>query len=117
MKRATKIDAPALAPSARVDAATRALASAIGELVEAQIAQGVAASEWIDQTQSPLGRNRHCRLAREGAFPSRKVGRSVLVKREELDRYLETKLRQIVDVSADEDREVERVVARLRRSA
>ena len=46
--------------------------------------------EWIDQKRSPLGRRRHCELARRGVFlDARKSDGKWLVRRKELDAYIE----------------------------
>jgi hypothetical protein len=45
--------------------------------------------DWIDQRRSPLGRKLHCALWRDGALPGRKVHRRVLVRRRDLDAYVE----------------------------
>lgn len=78
-----------LTPEARRERAKRLIADGIAELIEATIASGVAANEWVDQKTSPLGRDRHLRLVREGKLPARKVGRRVLVKKADLDAYFD----------------------------
>jgi len=78
-----------LTPEARIARAKRMIADAIGEMIEAYIAKGVAASEWIDQFDSPLGRHRHLRLVREGKLKATREGRKVLVRRSELNAYLD----------------------------
>ena len=72
--------------------------------------------EWVDQEQSPLGRRRHLALAKSGKLPASKVGRRVLIRRSAIDAYLERKrvLVKSVDNEEDEDREAERLLARLR---
>ena len=47
------------------------------------------ANEWIDQTASPLGRRRHCALARRGVLKAHKDGARWLVRRKDLDAYIE----------------------------
>jgi hypothetical protein len=44
--------------------------------------------DWIDQTQSPLGRKLHCKLVREGVLPGCKVKRKLLVRRPDIDAYI-----------------------------
>lgn len=78
-----------LTPEARVERAKRRLADDIDELVEAKLAKSAAGGEWVDQKTSPLGRKKHLRLARQGKFPSKKEGRQVLVRRDDLNAYLE----------------------------
>ncbi|MGH3430115.1 MAG: helix-turn-helix domain-containing protein, partial [Mycobacteriales bacterium] len=55
-----------------------------------------------DQASSPLGRQRHLRLVRKGVLPGARDGRRVLVRRSDLDAYLESKLR-IKPIEDDED--------------
>lgn len=74
-------------PKARLERAKRSLANAVSDLVEAHVALA-AMPEFYDQNTSPLGRSKHLRLAREGKIPHIRHGRSVLVRREDLDRYL-----------------------------
>jgi excisionase family DNA binding protein len=45
--------------------------------------------EYFDQRNSPLGRRLHCRLARSGELPAYRSGRSILIKRSDVARYLE----------------------------
>lgn len=46
--------------------------------------------EWIGQAESPLGTRRHRELARAGKLPgARKVGTQWLVRRREVDAYIE----------------------------
>lgn len=46
------------------------------------------ADDWIDQTNSPLGRRRHCELARNEAFPAHKEGRRWRARRTDVDAYI-----------------------------
>lgn len=63
------------------------LASSVAAIDE--LLSGPDPAEWIDQTRSPLGRRKHCRLARTGKLVgARKDGRQWLVKRRDLDVYL-----------------------------
>lgn len=78
-----------LTPQARLERAKRQIAEGISEMIEATIARGVAANEWVDQHHSPLGKRRHLELARKGKLPSKKHGQLVLVKREDMNAYLE----------------------------
>lgn len=57
--------------------------------------------DWIDQSHSPLGRREHCRLARAGTLPARKVGRRWLVRRSELDAWIEAHAEPTAEPSAD----------------
>ncbi len=78
-----------LTPEARIARAKRVIADAITDLVEAQVARGVVASEWVDQDSSPLGRRRHLKLVREGVLKGVREGRKVLARRRDVDAYLE----------------------------
>jgi excisionase family DNA binding protein len=78
-----------LTPEARLERAKRTIAEGISEMIEATIARGVAANEWVDQNHSPLGKRKHLELARAGKLPSKKVGRDVLVKRDDLNAYIQ----------------------------
>lgn len=48
----------------------------------------ILSDDWLDQTTSPLGRRRHCELARAGAFPASKEGRRVRARRADVDAYI-----------------------------
>lgn len=85
------IRAVELTPDARIARAKRVIAEAITDLVEAQVAKGVVASEWVDQDTSPLGRGRHLALVRSRVLPGVREGRKVLVRRQDLDAYLATR--------------------------
>ena len=78
-----------LTPEARIDRAKRRIADAIDELVEARIAKGAARAELVDQNASPLGRRRHLELARAGKLRAMRDGRRVLVRRVDIEAYLE----------------------------
>lgn len=45
--------------------------------------------DWVDQKSSPLGRRRHCAAVRRGELPGRKVNGQVLVRRRDLDEYID----------------------------
>lgn len=78
-----------LTPDARIDAAKRKLAEAIDELIEARLAKGATLSEWIDQNSSPLPKWKHLDLVRRGILSGVREGRRVLVRRADIDAYLE----------------------------
>lgn len=61
----------------------RGLASTHGRLAAS------AADEYVDQHHSPLGSRLHCRLVRTGELPGFKAGRRILVRRGDIDSYLE----------------------------
>lgn len=78
-----------LTPEARLERAKRVVADAVADMVVAQLAIGNAQNEWIDQKHSPLGRLKHLELVRTGKLPGRKLGHSVLVRRDDLNAYIE----------------------------
>jgi hypothetical protein len=49
----------------------------------------VTSDDWIDQKGSPLGRRLHCEAARTGALRARKVGKTWLARRADIDAYIE----------------------------
>lgn len=59
-------------------------------IVEAvrQVAPAAHQDEWVDARSSGFGRRLFLRLAREGAFPIFKRGRSYVAKRSDLDAYI-----------------------------
>ncbi len=69
----------------RVEAAAIRFADEIVSAIELH----TGSSEWVDQNDSPLGKRRHMALVRSGELKGRKDGRKVLVKRSELDAYIE----------------------------
>lgn len=91
----------------------RALADELADVIEKS-----GGDEWVDQTRSPLGRSKHLALAKAGKLPASKEGRKVLIKRSHIEAYLAKKQIVVVDPEADQEREVQRVLAELgRRSA
>ncbi|CAN5518929.1 hypothetical protein BH09MYX1_BH09MYX1_00860 [soil metagenome] len=46
--------------------------------------------EWVSQDDSPLGRFSHLRAVRSGKLSGRRVGKKVLVRRSDLDAYIES---------------------------
>jgi excisionase family DNA binding protein len=81
----------------------------IDEIVNA-IEQQSTGAEWVDQKSSPLGRDRHMRLVRAGTLPGKKDGRRVLVRRADIERYLQTKTVTKSDPAADLEREAVRIL-------
>jgi hypothetical protein len=67
----------------------RALHAAADMLAEA-LSKQAGSSAWVSQEDSPLGKVRHCRLCRSGKLQGRRVGRLWLVRRSELDTFIET---------------------------
>jgi hypothetical protein len=72
---------------------TQALAAFVREIAKEVVRTelGDRADDWIDQAHSPLGRRMHCRLVRTGALPGVSVHRRVLVRRRDLDAYIEAR--------------------------
>ena len=102
-----------LTPDARIDAAKRSLASAIDELIEARIAKGVTASEWVDQDSSPLGRDRHLRLIRRGVLKAVRDGHRRLVRRSDLDAYLNDHPVEARKSAASDDEDLEEMIRKI----
>lgn len=50
---------------------------------------GEAGAEYVDQYRSPLGVRLHNKLVRTGILPGFRAGRFVLVRRSDIDEYLE----------------------------
>lgn len=78
-----------LTPAARKERSIRILAEGIAEFVKATIDEGLASGEWVDQHHSPLGRRRHLDLCAAGKLPSKKLGKLVLVKRDDMNAFIE----------------------------
>jgi hypothetical protein len=54
------------------------------------LAEAPDPEEWVDQARSPLGRRQHCTLARRGVLTgARKIGGRWLVKRKNLDAFID----------------------------
>lgn len=105
-----------LTPDTKLERAKRQIADAIADAVEAILERGVAAAEWIDQDTSPLGKSTHLALARSGKVESRKVHRRVLIKRADLNRYIEERAEKRGDNRHD-DEDVSDVLDRVLASA
>jgi len=105
-----------LTPDAKLERAKRQIAEAIATAVEAIIERGVAAQEWIDQDTSPLGKSAHLTLARSGKVESRKVHRRVLIRRVDLNRYIEQRA-EARGTNRHEDEDVSDVLERMTGSA
>lgn len=80
-----------LTPAARTDRAMRLLRESIVELVKATLDEGNAVAEWVDQNHSPLGKRRHLELARTKRIASKKHGKLVLIRRDDMNAYIEQK--------------------------
>ena len=59
------------------------------------VAAKATPNEWVDARSSGLGRRVFLRLAREGAFPIFKRGRSYVAKRSDVDAYIEQQRVQV----------------------
>lgn len=105
--------ATALTPQARLERAKKTIAAGVDELVEARLALVSAKEEWVDQKHSPLGKRRHLELARTGKLPSKKDGRRVLVRRDDLNAYLEK--HAISRGAREEDEDLDDVAAAIAR--
>ena len=80
-------DDATLTPRARRELAARGLLAALEVYVHEVLADGVAASEWIDQHASPLGKRGHLEAVRRGDLRGVKHGRRILVRRAELNSF------------------------------
>ncbi|WP_438014897.1 helix-turn-helix domain-containing protein [Sorangium sp. So ce315] len=82
--------APLSKGEAAINAAVAAIFAGVRQLVKAELHAAKGDGDpWVSQEDSPLGRREHCKLARSGALPGRKVGKRWLVRRSELDAYIE----------------------------
>lgn len=96
--------APEMPPTAA--ALVMTLARLFVPFVAAELRGATSAEEgdgWIDQACSPLGRRLHCALARAGTLPARKMGRRWLVRRADLDAYIEEHGRAAARTAAEPD--------------
>lgn len=72
------------------DDVLRSLAQALTPYLRQTLASSRSSEpEYYDQNNSPLGRRRHLELVRRGVVRGRKVGKRVLVTREEMREFLE----------------------------
>ncbi|WP_437731278.1 helix-turn-helix domain-containing protein [Sorangium sp. So ce1335] len=82
--------APLSKGEAVINTAIAAIFDGVRQLVKAELQAAKGDGDpWVSQEDSPLGRREHCKLARIGAFPAWKVGKRWLVRRSELDTYIE----------------------------
>jgi hypothetical protein len=101
-----------LTPEARLERAKRTIAEGVIELVEAKLELVGTESEWIDQSKSPLGRRRHRDLARLGKLPSKKLGKRILIRRSDINAFLDREALSRGDTIKDTD-DVSHVVEEL----
>jgi hypothetical protein len=78
-----------LTPRARRELAASALLVALDEYIRVVVAGRAAAEEWVDQLGSPLGKRAHLEAVRRGDLHGVKHGRRILVRRAELNSFLE----------------------------
>ncbi len=83
LRRAPRCGAPSEAPP-------RACRPRSPEYVREIVRVGVSDDDWIDQHASPLGKRAHLEAVRRGDLRGTKHGRRVLVRRSELDSFLES---------------------------
>jgi excisionase family DNA binding protein len=79
-----------LPPKVRRELAARALVGALDEYVREIVRDIVNAGDWVDQHTSPLGKRAHLEAVRRGDLRAAKHGRRVLVRRADLDSFLES---------------------------
>jgi excisionase family DNA binding protein len=117
MKSAVRdADAHDLPPAARKEMAARALISAVETFVHVVERDASPCDEWISQYDSPLGRRAHLKAVRAGALPGVKVGRRILVRRSDVDQYLQSHVarpRALVSPAKTETRDVHDTAAAL----
>jgi hypothetical protein len=82
-------DRAVLTPRARRELAAGALLAALEVYVRDVIADVALADEWVDQHTSPLGKRAHLEAVRRGDLRGVKHGRRILVRRAELNSFLE----------------------------
>ena len=68
----------------------RVIAEALVPYLRELLQPPTASPQYYSQLDSPLGRRRHLELARRGTLPRKKVGRMVLVRREDLDAFIDS---------------------------
>lgn len=76
-----------------------ALYSEIAALHE-KLAEGSPGEDYVDQRRSPLGARLHCRLVRQGVLHGSRVGKRTLVRRADIDAYLERQ--QIIEKKTEQ---------------
>lgn len=72
------------------------------------------ADEWVDQDHSPLKKRAHLDAVRRGDLVGRKVGSQVLVRRGEIDAYIEKHRVQLTPTLSEAEEEQEMIDAALR---
>ncbi len=97
-------DDPALTPRARRELAAAALLSALEGYFRVILGDKTSATEWVDQHTSPLGKRLHMESVRRGELRGVKHGRRILVRRAELDSFLEDRSAMRRAATSDSDR-------------
>jgi len=78
-------------PTARQGDVLRFLAEALAPYLREHFSNGTEQrAVFYNQRDSPLGRRKHLAMVRRGALPGNRVGRDVLIRRELVDRFIET---------------------------
>lgn len=97
-----------------LEVAAKRFADDLADVLE----RAMGAPERYDQYNSPLGKRKHLRLAREGVLPSAKEGRQVFVTREDMDRYIASHARAKSTATTPEDELAEAIgLGKVRRGA
>jgi hypothetical protein len=84
------------------------LLAALDEYLRVTLAGAAAQDEWVDQHGSPLGRRAHLKAVRSGELHGVKHGRRVLVRRAELNSFLENHSVNHRTVTDDSSRGIDR---------
>jgi len=93
----------AASATAKIDDVATALVELVRAIVRVELrAAQPETVDVLDQNTSGLGRRHHCRAWREGKLRGRKVGRRILVTREDRDRYIEEHGIRGVDAAVDD---------------
>jgi hypothetical protein len=79
-----------LSPRVERELAASALLAAIDRYIRVAIRAPSQAEEWVDQHTSPLGKRAHLEAVRSGKLRGVKHGRRILVRRAELNSFLES---------------------------
>jgi hypothetical protein len=96
-------------PSEVRDAATVLLTYLVG--IVREVAEQSAASDsegYYDAKTSPMGQTGFLRLAREGAFPTFRMGRKLVAKRQDVHAFIESQERRKADTTKPQPRKAPR---------
>ncbi len=102
-----------LTPEALEERASRTILAGVRDLVRAAVARHGAASDYYDQTTSPLGRRRHNELARSGKIPATKLHGRWMIRKDDLREYIERN--GIKGVRREQDEGVDDLIERVMR--